>query len=355
VAGKSSLIADHPCYVGPLGVTGSDAANRLAAGADVVLAIGTRLQDFTTGSWTVFRNEDLRIVAVNAARFDAVKHRALPVIGDARATLEELAPLVEGWQAPPGWVARAAASRAEHLQLVEKATVGGDTAVPSYAQVIGTINRLATADDYVVAAAGGLPGELNVNWLANGVGTFDCEYGYSCMGYEIAGGWGARMARADGPGEVIVFVGDGSYLMMNSDLYSSVLSGHKMIVVVCDNGGFAVIDRLQVDQGGASFANLFDVAGGGDGGHVPVDFAAHAAAMGCQAETVRSIAELEPAFERARRADRTTVIVLRTDPHAWTPGGAFWEVGVPAASERPAVRQARARLDQGKHDQRVGW
>jgi 3D-(3,5/4)-trihydroxycyclohexane-1,2-dione acylhydrolase (decyclizing) len=352
VAGKASLPAAHPCLVGPIGVTGSDAANRLAADADLVLAVGTRLQDFTTGSWTVFRNDDLRIVAINAARVDAVKHRAVPVVGDAREALAELDALVAGWDAPPAWVGRARDEAAEHRRLVEKATaVGAGGGLPSYAQVVGAVNRLATEQDYVVAAAGGLPGELNVNWLAKGVGTFDCEYGYSCMGYEIAGAWGARMARPDG--DVVVFVGDGSYLMMNSDLYSSVLYGHRLTVVVCDNGGFAVIDRLQVDQGGASFANLF--ADSRVERFVPVDFAAHAASLGCVAETVASIAELEDAFARARRAERTTVIVLRTDPHAWTQGGAFWEVGVPAQSERPAVREARSRLDEGKGAQRVGW
>jgi 3D-(3,5/4)-trihydroxycyclohexane-1,2-dione acylhydrolase (decyclizing) len=352
VAGKSSLPAAHPCYVGPIGVTGSDAANRLAAESDLVLAVGTRLQDFTTGSWTVFRNEDLRIIAVNAARFDAVKHRALAVVGDAREALAELHRLVEGWEAPASWVARASAEAADHREVVEKATAAGDAAgLPTYAQVVGAVNRLATEDDYVVAAAGGLPGELNVNWMARGAGTFDCEYGFSCMGYEIAGGWGARMARREG--DVVVFVGDGSYLMMNSDLYSSVLSGHRLIVVVCDNGGYAVIDRLQVDQGGASFANLLAdsrierLAG--------VDFAAHAASMGCIAEDVASTGELAAAFERARRADRTTVIVIRTDPRAWTPGGAFWEVGVPAVSDRPGVREARSRIDEGKSAQRVGW
>jgi 3D-(3,5/4)-trihydroxycyclohexane-1,2-dione acylhydrolase (decyclizing) len=352
VAGKSSLPATHPCYVGPLGVTGADAANRLAADADLVLAVGSRLQDFTTGSWTVFRNDELRIVSINAARVDAVKHRALAVVGDAREALGELDRLVEGWEAPPSWVARAAGEAAGHRDLVGKVTAGGDgTGLPSYAQVIGAINRLASEDDYVVAAAGGLPGELNVNWLAKGIGTFDCEYGFSCMGYEIAGGWGARMARD--AGDVVVLVGDGSYLMMNSDLYSSVLYGQRLIVVVCDNGGFAVIDRLQVDQGGASFANL--IADSGVERLVGVDFAAHAAALGCVAETAASIGELEAAFERARRADRTSVIVIRTDPHAWTPGGAFWEVGVPAVSDRPGVREARSRVDEGKSAQRVGW
>jgi 3D-(3,5/4)-trihydroxycyclohexane-1,2-dione acylhydrolase (decyclizing) len=353
VAGGGVLYsASHPRYVGPIGVTGSDAANRLAAEADLVLAVGTRLQDFTTGSWTVFRNDALRIVAINAARFDAVKHRALPVVGDAREALGELEPLLAGWEAHRSWVERADAEATDHRQLVEKATTGGNgPGVPTYAQVIGTVNRLATEHDYVVAAAGGLPGELNVNWLAKGVGTFDCEYGFSCMGYEIAGGWGARMARTEG--DVVVFVGDGSYLMMNSDLYSSVLCGHRLIVIVCDNGGFAVIDRLQVDQGGASFANL--IADSRIERLVPVDFAAHAESLGCLAETVGSTRELAAAFERARGADRTTVIVIRTDPHAWTPGGAFWEVGVPAVSDRTGVQEARSRLDEGKSAQRVGW
>jgi 3D-(3,5/4)-trihydroxycyclohexane-1,2-dione acylhydrolase (decyclizing) len=175
------------------------------------------------------------------------------------------------------------------------------------------------------------------------------------MGYEISGGWGAAMARAQTApaGRVVVFVGDGAYLMMNSDLYSSVLSGHPMVVVVCDNGGFAVIDRLQVNQGGQSFNNLLaDARVAGELVHV--DFAAHAASMGCNAERVATIAELEHAFERAHSADRTTVIVITTDPHEWTEGGAWWEVGVPEASERESIRAARAALDAAKSEQRVG-
>lgn len=352
VAGKSCLIADHPCYVGPIGVTGSDPANRVAADADLVLAVGTRLQDFTTGSWTVFANEDMRCVAVNVARYDAVKHRAVPVIGDAREALRELAPLLGEWAAPASWFERAQAQAAEHRRRVEEAIAPPAGAqVPTYAQVIGAVHRAVEADDYVLTAAGGLPGELNVNWLSKGVGTFDCEYGFSCMGYEISGGWGAAMAR--NRGNVFALVGDGSYLMLNSDLYSSVLSGHKMVVVVCDNGGYAVIDRLQTDQGGASFNNL--LADSRVERLVRVDFAGHAAAMGCDAMTVSTIAELEDALVRARRSDRTAVIVVRTDPHAWTAGGAFWEVGVPEVSDRPRVRDARERLMEGKARQRVGW
>jgi len=209
---------------------------------------------------------------------------------------------------------------------------------------VGAVNRLATPDDYVVAAAGGFPGELNVNWLSAAVGTFDCEYGFSCMGYELSGAWGARLARPGG--EVIAFVGDGSYLMLSSDLYSTVLHGQKVIAIVCDNGGYAVIERLQVGQGNASFANMLD----GE----RVDFAAHARAMGCLAEHVADIAELEAAVGRARAADRTTVLVIDTAPQDWTPGGAFWEVGVPAVSARPEVQAARARLDEGLARQRRG-
>ena len=350
VAGKSTFTADHPLYVAPIGVIGSDEANRLAGEADLVLAVGTRLQDFTTASWTVFRNEELRIVALNAARFDAVKHRALPLVGDARESLLELGAALQGWRAPEDWVRRAEAEAEAFDRAVEARTTPGD-GVPSYAQVVGAVNRLADADDYVLTASGGLPGELNVNWRSKGIATFDCEYGYSCMGYEIAGGWGAAMARERG--EVIVLVGDGSYLMLNSDLYSSVLSGHKMIVVLCDNGGYAVIERLQVGQGGVSFNNMWETSRVAE--QVRVDFVAHAHALGCEAERVSTIAELQEALERARAASRTSVIVVPVEAQAWSEGNAFWEVGVPEVSGRQAVQAAREALEAGKRLQRVGW
>ncbi|MCP4963237.1 MAG: 3D-(3,5/4)-trihydroxycyclohexane-1,2-dione acylhydrolase (decyclizing), partial [Actinomycetia bacterium] len=222
---------------------------------------------------------------------------------------------------------------------------------PSYAQVVGAIDRVAGPDDFALAAAGGFPGEVNNGWRAKALNSFDCEYGFSCMGYELSGGWGAKMAMPDK--EVVVFVGDGSYLMMNSDLYSSVLSGHKLIVVVCDNGGFAVINRLQVNQGGRPFNNLLADANIVD--EVRVDFAAHARAMGCEAETVSSIGDLDAAFARARAADRSYVIALQTHQNTWTEGGSFWEVGVPEVSDRDEVQAARAELMQGKADQRQGW
>jgi len=351
VAGKSSVVWDDPCYAGAIGVTGVDGANRLAADADVVFAVGTRLQDFTTGSWTVF-DEGVRIIGCNAARHDAGKHNSVPMVGDARECLSELDTLLASWQAPAEWFTRAqqeAARNEEERELRTRPT--DDGSLPTYAQVVGAVDRQASADDYALTAAGGLPGELNTNWRSHGVATFDCEYGYSCMGYELSGAWGARMARRRG--EVYAFVGDGSYLMMNSDLYSTVLSGHKVIAVLCDNGGFAVIDRLQRAQGGASFNNmLVDARTVED---VRVDFVAHATALGCAAERVKTIAELEVALARARSAPRTTVIVIETDPDAWTEDGAFWEVGVPETSERETVQAAREAMVTGKRDQRTGW
>ncbi len=349
VAGKASLVATDPVWAGPIGVMGWDSANRLAAETDAVLAVGTRLGDFATGSWTVFGADNVRFVSLNTARFDAVKHGAGALVADARVGLEELSARLGQWQAPVAWGDQARALTEQGKALVDKATAPGP-GVPTYAQVVGAVNRAATADDYVLTSSGGLPGELNVNWLAKAPGTFDCEYGFSCMGYEISGAWGAAMARTRG--EVFALVGDGSYLMLNSDLYSSVLSGHKMIVVVCDNGGFAVIERLQLAQGGVSFNNM--IATSRVVAPVAVDFAAHAASLGCTAETVTTLEELDQALARARHAQGTAVIVLRTDPYAWSEGGAFWEVGAPAVSGRPEVLLARQRLDAGKAQQRVG-
>jgi 3D-(3,5/4)-trihydroxycyclohexane-1,2-dione acylhydrolase (decyclizing) len=350
MAGKACLTADHRCWVGPVGVTGCDHANRLVAGADVVLAVGTRLQDFTTGSWTVF-GEGTQIVALNAARFDATKHLSAPLVGDARECLAELTEALDGWRVDGEWMSRARdEATAFHSFVTERTRPWTPGETPTYAQVVGVINRLASVDDLALTSAGGLPGEMNVNWLPKGIGTFDCEYGYSTMGYEIAGAWGARKARDRG--EVIAFVGDGSYLMLNSELYSATLAGDRLIVVVCDNGGYAVIHRLQVGQGGAAYNNMLeDVSPGFE----PVDWVAHARSLGCLAETAATPAELEDAFVRARSAERTSVIVVRTAPHDWTPGGAFWEVGVPDSSPRLEVREAHGRLVEGKRGQRVGW
>jgi 3D-(3,5/4)-trihydroxycyclohexane-1,2-dione acylhydrolase (decyclizing) len=349
MAGKACLIADDPSLVGPIGVTGCDQANRLAAEADVVLAVGTRLQDFTTGSWTVFA-EQSAIVGLNVARFDAGKHSSHPLVSDAREGLAELSGALADWHASQSWQEQARAKREAFLAFVaERTAQPQDRSVPTYAQVVGAINRLSRPDDLALTSAGGLPGEMNVNWLSKGVATFDCEYGYSTMGYEIAGAWGARMGRA--AGEVIAFVGDGSYLMLNSELYSAALAGHKLIVVLCDNGGYAVIHRLQVGEGGAPYGNMLEDV---RPGYTPVDWVSHARSLGCLGEEVEDIAELEEAFERARKTDRTTVIAIRTAPHDWTPGGAFWEVGVPETTPREDVSAARARMLEGKRRQRLG-
>ena len=373
VAGKSSLLGDDERYVGPIGVTGCEAANDLAAEADVVLAVGTRLQDFTTGSWTILKNEEAKVISINTTRFDAVKHRSVPVVGDARESLREISDLLGSWAGPESWATDAGRSKASfrhYLSQIGAPTPDADRGGPSdepnrhpvsYAQVVRAVNDQAEEDDVCLAAAGGFPGEVNNGWWSKGIGTFDCEYGYSCMGYETSGGWGAAMAYGPGggaerPGELFVFCGDGSYLMMNSDLYSSVLSGHKMIVILCDNGGFAVINRLQVGQGGNPFNNLLvDCRLGGDGEPVTVDFAAHAAAMGCGAESVSSIEGLEGALGRARASDRTYVIAMQVDAYTWTEGGSFWEVGVPEVSNLASVTDARAEMDKGLTDQRVGW
>lgn len=353
VAGKASLQASHPLYGGPLGVTGSESANQLAGRADVVLAVGTRLGDFTTGSWTVFSDPATRIIGLNAASFDAGKHRSQPLVGDVVATLPELSVLLEGMHASAEWrdeQARNVAGYHAYIDRIAAPDAVGPNGLPTYAQVVGVADRSALPGDYALTAAGGFPGELNNGWRAQHLNSFDCEYGFSCMGYEISGAWGAKMARPDG--EVIVFVGDGSYLMMNSDLYSSVLSGHKLIVIVCDNGGFAVINRLQVNQGGVPFNN--QIADTRHENLVYVDFAAHAASMGCISETVGSVGELEAALQRARANDRTTVIALRTEPNVWTEGGCFWEVGVPEVSNRPEVLTAHAAMQAGKQQQRIG-
>lgn len=348
VAGKSTLLWDHPRYGGPVGVTGASPANELASRADVILAVGTRLQDFTTGSWTVFDPQAI-FIGLNAARFDAVKHRALPVVSDAREGLIELDDRLKGWTAPAGWTATGEAMRAD-LDAFIAGRTAPDGALPmSYAQVVGVVNAVAAPEDYVLTASGGLPGELNINWHSVGIATFDCEYGFSTMGYELSGGWGAAIANAD-RGRTYVLVGDGAYMMMNSDIYSAALSGIDMTVLVCDNQGFAVIERLQVGQGGASYNNMLRDSHGDTGARV--DFHGHAAAMGAHAVSVRDIDELRSALADQRPG--VNVIVMRVRESDWTEGGAFWQVGVPEVSERAQVRDARERMDIGLKAQRRG-
>ena len=336
-AGKGALAWDHPFNMGAIGVTGATAANELAAGADVILAIGTRLSDFTTASRSLLRHPSVRLIQLNTAGFDTAKHGALPLVADAQAGLEALDGAVAGWAAPVEWTARARELAGQWNATVAQATAPSNAVLPSDAQVLGAVNRAAGPQDMVVCAAGGLPGELHKLWRCRETGTYHVEYGYSCMGYEIAGGLGAKLATPDR--EVWVLVGDGSYLMMNSEIASSVMLDKKLNIVVLDNGGFGCIDRLQRSCGGASFNNLFPDGSG-------VDFAAHAASLGANSRKVASLAELEAALPEIRAERRTAVIVIATDPAASTNvGGAWWDVAVPEVSDRSEVAAARAAYD----------
>ena len=355
IAGRANLLADHPLNIGPVGVTGSNSANAIAGEADVVLAIGSRLQDFTTGSWTAF-SADATFICLNTARHDSIKHRAVPVVGDAKLGLQALGAQLGGYKAPEAWVERAQAERKAWDSYVADNVTQGNRP-NSYAQAIGAVNALCDRRDRVVAAAGGLPAEVTANWRTLDPGTVDVEFGFSCMGYEIAGGWGARIAQSEVEPEqdTIVFTGDGSYLMMNSDIYSSVLTGKKLIVLVLDNGGFAVINKLQNNVGGESFNNLIK-----DCPTVPepftVDFEAHAASMGANAVTVTNAAELGEAFRDAKQSDKTTIIVMAVDPYdGWTAEGhTWWEVGTPEVSDKQKVRDAHKDVESARHKQRIG-
>lgn len=355
IAGRANLTAEHPLNIGPIGSTGSDSANTVAGQADVVLAVGTRLQDFTTGSWTVF-DESARLIGLNAARHDAGKHMSLPLVCDARTGLQTLGAALDGYRAPEAWTDGAKKERSDWDAYVAENTRAGN-GPNSYAQAIGAVNALCHPRDRVVAAAGGLPAEIAANWRTLSPGTVDVEFGFSCMGYEIAGGWGARIAQMEDEPErdTIVFVGDGSYLLLNSDIYSAVLTGRKMILLVLDNGGFAVINKLQNNTGNASFNNLFADTPTVTN-PVEVDFAAHARAMGAEAVTVDTPAALAEAFTAAKASDRTQVIVMKVDAYdGWTKQGhAWWEVGTPEVSDSPAVREAHAQQEAGRAKQRAG-
>ena len=354
IAGRANLLAEHPLNIGPIGVTGSDSANAIAAEADLILAVGTRLQDFTTGSWTAF-DAEARIVAINAARHDAGKHRALPVVGDAKRALDALGQGLD-YAAPAAWVDKAQKERRDWDAYVAGNVKPGNRP-NSYAQAIGVVNELCHPRDRIVAAAGGLPAEVTANWRTLGIGTVDVEFGFSCMGYEISGAWGARIAQEQREPErdTIVFIGDGSYMMMNSDLYSAALSRKKLIVLVLDNGGFAVINKLQNNTGNESFNNLL-----ADCPTIPepfaVDFEAHARSQGAEAVTVENPVELAEAFERAKAATRSQVIVMKVDPYeGWTTQGhAWWEVGTPEVTTSDRVRAAHEDQEQGRARQRRG-
>ena len=338
-AGKSALPASHPLNLGGIGVTGTAAANVLAADADVVLAVGTRLQDFTTGSATLFRSKGCRILALNVQPLDTCKHGAVPLIADAREGLRQLSEALGGWRAADAWTQRAHAERSSWRATAESFTAAGDQPLPSDAQVIGAVQRAAQASDILVGAAGGLPGELHKHWQAEQPAGYHLEYGFSCMGYEIAGALGVKLAHPRR--EVIVMVGDGSYLMLNSEIATSVRMGLKLIIVLLDNGGFGCIERLQGSTGNASFNNMRASSYAAPDG---LDFVAHARSLGALASKVTGIAQLAGSLAAARKSDRTSVLVIDTDPARSTAaGGHWWDVAVPEVSDRAEVRAARER------------
>ncbi|MBP0482527.1 3D-(3,5/4)-trihydroxycyclohexane-1,2-dione acylhydrolase (decyclizing) [Sagittula salina] len=333
-AGKSALPWDHPLNLGPVGVTGAECANTACAGADLVLGVGTRFQDFTTGSWTVF-NKDTTLVSLNVNAYDAAKHGALPLQSDARSGLTELALELSGYDghAPDPEL------KAEWFAKVDPLTdaPSDGNALPTDQQVIGAVQRASGPDTVVMCAAGTMPGELHKLWKAARPGAYHMEYGFSCMGYEIAGAVGIKMAQPDR--DVICMLGDGSYMMANSELATAAAMGIRITLVITDNRGYGCINRLQMGCGGAEFNNLLDHSSAAD---TNIDFAAHAASMGAAAVHVGSIAELEDALHRAKAATGPFVVVIDTDPYPSTPhGGHWWDVAVPEVAERAEVNAAR--------------
>ena len=345
-AGKSALDFDHELNFGPVGVTGASSANIVCAAADLVIGIGTRFQDFTTGSWSLFKNPAKRMLSINVQGYDAAKHGASQVIADAKATLQLIGNALGTQKFTANQGLRADWFKA--TAAVKAAPTAGN-ALPTDAQVIGAVQRASGKATVIMGAAGTMPGELHKIWDA-AAGGYHMEYGYSCMGYEIAGALGIKMALPQA--DVICMVGDGSYMMANSELATAVMMGLPFTVVVTDNRGYGCINRLQKGTGGAAFNNLLD-----DSYHVNpshIDFVAHAGSMGATAVKAASIAELEAALAAAKAATVPTVIVIDTDPAPSTEAGGFWwDVAVPEVSVRFEVRAAREKYEAGMATQRL--
>ncbi|MCA0856423.1 3D-(3,5/4)-trihydroxycyclohexane-1,2-dione acylhydrolase (decyclizing) [Phaeobacter italicus] len=339
-AGKSALAWDHPLNLGPVGVTGAGSANEICTDADVVLGVGTRFQDFTTGSWNLFQNPARKLISLNVAAYDAMKHGAEPLCCDAQIGLEQLSEALGDHcaEAPSSALKEAWFAAVDPLTAAPR----DDIQSPSDQHVIGAVQRSSGPDTVVMCAAGTMPGELHKLWKAPRPGAYHMEYGYSCMGYEIAGAMGIKMAQPDR--EVICMIGDGSYMMANSELATAAMLGIDMTVVITDNRGYGCINRLQMGTGGAEFNNLLDHSY-----HVNpanIDFAAHAASMGAASVHVSSITELEDALQRSKSAKGPFVIVIDTDPYPSTPDGGFWwDVAVPEVSAREEVRAKRAEYE----------
>lgn len=336
-AGKSALAWDHPLNLGPVGVTGCAPANDACAAADLVLGVGTRFQDFTTGSWGLFKNPDRQLVSINVAAYDAVKRGALPLVCDAGVALTMLSDALGDHKAPKPDPAQKAAWFTAVDALTDAPT--DDNQLPTDQQVIGAVQRASGLDTVVMSAAGTMPGELHKLWKSPRPGAYHMEYGYSCMGYEIAGAVGIKMAQPER--DVICMIGDGSYMMANSELATAAMMGVKITVVLTDNRGYGCINRLQMGTGGAEFNNL--LAHSHQGENSQIDFVAHAASMGATAVKAGNIAELEAALLQAKAASGPFVVVIDTDPYPSTPdGGHWWDVAIPQVSPRAEVNAAHA-------------
>ena len=350
VMGYSTMKRDHSHFLGPIGGLGGKAANNLAKQTDLAIAVGTKLADFTTGSWANFENPDFSLVSVNVSRFDASKHLAQSVIGDAKVSLQELSNALGDWKAPDEWHKKSRDELKNWNDYVDKESGPTNQELPSYAHAVGAIYRNSDPTDIAVTAAGGLVGEVVQIWRPQELNTHETEWGFSCMSYEISGALGVKMANPDK--EVIAFVGDGSYLLFNSDIYSSVITNNKLIIVLCDNGGHAVINRLQLFKGGKEFNCLFNSSKAPN--LVPVNFAKHAESMGAKSEEVSSISELEEAFKRAKKSDVTYLISIKTHSYEWLEGSAYWES---PTLEMPSTKENEEALKlhkEGKSKQRQG-
>jgi len=347
-AGKGALPYDHPNCVGALGVTGSPAANELARGADVVIGVGTRWTDFTTASHSLFARPGVAFVNLNVAAPDAARLAALPLVADARAGLQGLAAELAGYATAPAYRQRARELAARWDGTVERAYRLGHRPLPAQSEVVGAVNEACQPRDVVVCAAGSLPGDLHKLWRVHDPKGYHVEYGYSCMGYEIAGGLGVKLAAPER--EVVVLVGDGSYLMMGQELATAVQEGIKIVVVLVQNHGFASIGSLSESVGGERFGTRHRVrnpaTGALDGDRLPVDLAANAASLGADVLRVASVEELRAALAKARQSEHTTVVHVETDPDVPAPpSGAWWDVPVPEVADSPAVTAARAAYD----------
>ena len=345
MAGKGAMAFDHPQALGAVGVTGAAGANRLARDADLVIVVGSRLSDFTTASKTAFQHPDVRFINVNVTEFDAAKHQALPLVGDAKATLEEWLPLMEGWRTSARYQERVSREKAEWEQEVDRIYAGNDGPVISQGAAIGLLNECTGPRDVIVNAAGTLPGDLHKLWRARDPKQYHLEYGYSCMGYEIAAGLGIKMAAPDR--EVYVLVGDGSYLMLAQEIVTSIQEGVRLTILIFDNHGFASIGGLSQSVGCAGFATQHRRRDGKtgllDGDVLPIDFAANAESLGARAIRACTPAAIRAALEEARSADRTTAIVIPVDPEQRVPGyESWWDVPIAEVSTMEAVRAARA-------------